>query len=226
MTQKHATLRYNRVPFHTAEGEDILQRVEAHWETIRKSSPVPARMTLSPDALDAALSHCFVLERVAPTIARFRVAGQALSTILGMEARSMPLSAVFTADGRDTLGPLINAVCEGPEIVEIPLTATRGLARGPVRGRLLLLPLTDQDGDISRIFGAIVLDGKPGRRALRFDVDQALPLRCKRLTPMIRTIHEVKTQMATADYHDDFGDTHAPAPQFRRPHLRLVVNNS
>jgi hypothetical protein len=140
-----------------------------------------------------------------------------------MDARAMPLSAAFTAEGREAIGPLINAVCEGPKIVEVPLEAARGLARGPVRGRLLLMPLTDQDGDVSRIFGAIVLDGKPGRRALRFDVDPSLPLRCKRLTPLIRTVHEVKPHLTVARVLAGAHDCEAPR---QRPRLRLVVDNT
>lgn len=228
MTYEHLKLRYNRIPFHTPEGEQILQRVETHWEKMRKMGSVPAQLTLSPEPLDGALSHCFILERVGASIARFRVAGQALTRLMGMEARGMPLSALFTAEGRQILGPLISSACDGPEIVEIPLTAARGLGRTPMRGRLLMLPLKDRDGDVTKLFGCIIGDALPGRRVLRFDVDKQLPMRCKRLTPQMETLSEVRTRIAVA--HDV--DVPAPMPvkritaPKRAPFLRLVVDNT
>ena len=228
MTYEHLKLRYNRIPFHTDAGEHILQRVETHWEKMRKLGPVPAQLSLSPEPLDSALSHCFVLERVSTTIARFRVAGQALTQLMGMEARGMPLSALFTADGRAVLGPLIKSACESPEIVEIPLTASRGLGRTPMRGRLLMLPLKDGDGDVTKLFGCIVADALPGRRILRFDVDRQLPMRCKRLTRQMETLSEVRARIAVA--HDietppALGADAAP-PARQAPFLRLVVDNT
>lgn len=228
MSHEHTKLRYNRIPFHTPEGEQILQRVERHWEKMRKMGPVPAQLSLSPEPLDNALSHCFVLERVGATIARFRVAGQALTHLMGMEARAMPLSALFSAEGREALGPLVNSCCEGPEIVEIPLIASRGLGRSSMRGRLLMLPLKDRDGDVTRLFGCIVSDTPPGRRVMRFDIDRQIPIRCKRLTPLMETLTELRDRFAfPAD--EDRQPERIPAVMTKiaqTPHLRLVVDNT
>lgn len=228
MSHEHTKLRYNRIPFHSPEGEQILQRVEKHWEKMRKMGPVPAQLALSPEPLDSALSHCFVLERVGTTIARFRVAGQALTQLMGMEARAMPLSSLFSSEGREALGPLVNSACEGPEIVEIPIIASRGIGRTPMRGRLLMLPLKDRDGDVTRLFGCIVSDTLPGRRVLRFDIDKQLPLRCKRLTPFMETMSEVRDRLAVPGEYDlpmDVTPSAALVP-VQRSHLRLVVDNT
>ena len=232
MTFQHTTLRYNRVPFHTPAGEDILQRIEQHWENMRTANGLPVRTSVAPEPLDDSLAHCFVLERVAPQIARFRVAGRELTRLLGMEPRSMPLSALFSSEGRDLLGEMVANVSDGPHIVEIPLTIPRGFARAPVRGRLLMLPLVDRNGNSSRILGAIVLDGKPGRGALRFDIDQSVPLRCKRVGPRIRTSQPIPVTEAAETIHQrPLARAETPARErpnirFGRPHLRLVVDNS
>lgn len=235
MSHQHTKLRYNRIPFHRIEGEQVLQRVEAHWEKLRSGEAVPHQMQLSSENLEDVLSHCFVLERVAPTIARFRVAGKQMTELLGMDARGMPLSIMFSAEGRDALAPLLKSVCEGPEIVEVPLSATRGLRRSVVRARLLMLPLKDRDGQITRIFGALVMDGNAGRQPVRFSFDESVPLRCKRLTPMIRTISQMKA--AVADMEDAASvatiskalPTTNPLPlpsRNARPYLQLVVDNT
>jgi len=87
MSGEHTVLRYNRIPFHAAEGETILQRVERHWEQMCSKDGLPSRASLSPEPLDTALSHCFILERVAPEVARFRVAGRDLTELLGAGCR-------------------------------------------------------------------------------------------------------------------------------------------
>ena len=231
MSQEHQKLRYNRIPFHIASGEKVLQDVEAHWEKMRATETVPAHAQVSPEALDTALAHCFVLEKVAPTIARFRVAGKNINDLLGVDVRGMPLSTLFSASGRAALEPLIASVCEGPEIAEIPVsTPIRGLRRSLVRGRLLLLPLKDRDGQVTRIFGAIVLDGSTQRHTVRFDFDQSVPLRCKRLTPMIRTISKVRPtspEIGVAPEETTMNRAMEDLPLRRpRPYLQLVVDNT
>jgi len=135
MSFEHSTRPLSRIPFHTAEGEALLKKVEAHWAAKRSFGSIPSQADLAPEPLNDALSYCFILERLSPTIARFRVAGQGLNDLLRLEARGMPLSAIFTPEGRAQLGPIINSVCEVPEIVEIPVTASRGIIGGPLRGR-------------------------------------------------------------------------------------------
>lgn len=230
MSQEHIKLRYNRIPFHVDAGEKILQLVEAHWERMRDNETVPSQASVSPEALDDVLAHCFVLERVAPTIARFRVAGKQMNALLGVDVRGMPLSTLFSEDGREALAEVIKSVCDRPEIVEVPLTATRGLRRSVLRGRLLLLPLKDRDGGVTRIFGAIVLDGAVKRHIVRFDFDRTIPIRCKRLTPLIRTISEMKA--AVADLNRDYEKadleqpSKAPSKSGARSYLQLVVDNT
>lgn len=230
MSQEHTKLRYNRIPFHVVAGEKILQQVEAHWEKMRATDTVPTQMSVSPDALDEALANCFVLERVAPTIARFRVAGKQLNDLMGIDVRGMPLSTLFSEAGRQSLAEVVQSVCEGPEIAEIPITATRGLRRSVLRGRVLLLPLKGRDGQVNRIFGAIVLDGAPSRHTVRFDFDRSIPLRGKRLTPMIRTISEMKTAVADMNAAADratMAKAMEPLPALSaRPYLQLVVDNT
>jgi len=219
---------FHRTPFHVPKGEAVLKHVERHWQSLRDGDDVPHRADLSPDELADSLAHCFTLERVAPSVARFRVAGRAVHEVLNMEPRGMPISALFTPLGRDMLAPLIYDVCEGPDIVEVPITAARGLGRHAMRGRLLLMPLKHDDHEVSRLFGALVVDHAAGRRQLRFDFDQSQNLRQHRVLPaqqpVVRTVFEMLGEAQPDDW--------APAPQqqVQRPArasgLRLVVDNT
>lgn len=221
----------HRIPFHDDAGDAILTRVEDHWHAMRRGSALPNRVDMSPGPLSDSLAYCFTLERVTPSVARFRVAGREVHKLLNMEPRGMPISALFTPTGREMLAPIIYDVCERREISEIPLIASRGLGRSPLRGRMLLLPLKHDGEAVNRIFGAIVVDGRPPRRALRFEIDNGQPLRCEPVRPAIRTVHEILS-------YPDADETPLPplpTPQIwepaepRRdpmPALRLVVDNT
>lgn len=214
-----------RTAFHDTAGEDVLQQVEHHWRTMRKGASIPQRIDMTPDAMSGSLTHCFMAERVTPSVLRFRVAGQSLHNLLNMEPRGMPISALFTPTGRNMLAPVIFDTCEGPEISEIPLIAARGLGRSALRARLLLLPLRHEDEAVNRLFGALVVDGKPSRRALRFDFDPEQPVRSQSVQPVIRTIHEAKpTAVPPARPTADHAVTAPRRAKF--PALRLVVDNS
>lgn len=222
-----------RVPFHDEAGEAALHQVETHWRNLRANQLVPNRADIGSGALSPVLSHTFVLERVTPSVARFRVAGQAIHGMLNMEPRGMPISAIFTPMGRQMLAPLIYDVCEGPELVEIPLIAQRGLARSPLRARLLMLPIKTTGPDINGIFGAIVIDGRAGRRSLRFDFDSDGTMRTEPLGPVIRTVHEVMTdddedvpQVAARTIEPVLPHELRQLDEPRQPGLRLVVDNT
>lgn len=225
----------HRTPFHDEAGEVTLTRVEKHWQAMRKGSALPNRVDMTPGPLSDSLAHCFTLERVTPSVARFRVAGREVHRLLNMEPRGMPISAMFTPTGREMLAPIIYDVCERPEISEIPLIASRGLGRGSLTGRMLLLPLKHDGETVNRIFGAIVVDGRPTRRALRFDLDHTQPLRSEPVQPVIRTVHEILSYPDT----DGMAIPPMPAPQIwepsapaqpqrrtQMPALRLVVDNT
>lgn len=84
---------------HLPAGGPLLHDLEAHWRAVRGGRALPARSDLDPAALDAVLPWAFVAERVAPGVARLRVAGRKLTELLGMEARGMPLCAFFSPRG-------------------------------------------------------------------------------------------------------------------------------
>ena len=218
MSQDRIRTLAPRVPFHDHDGEKVLGQVESHWRNLRANQLVPNRADIGLGVLSLVLGHTFVLERVTPSVARFRVAGQAIHSMLNMEPRGMPISAIFTPMGRQMLAPLIYDVCEGPELVEIPLIAQRGLARSPLRARLLMLPIRTIGDEINAIFGALVVDGRAGRRSIRFDFDVESELRTEVLSPAIRTVHEVIDEPVPTPPIQSFA--------VKRPGLRLVVDNT
>ena len=79
MPSERKSRTVQRTSFHDPFGDMILQSVEQHWRSLRKGADVPQRIDFMPGPMSECLAHCFMLERVAPSVARIRVAGQAHS---------------------------------------------------------------------------------------------------------------------------------------------------
>lgn len=210
---------------HPVLGRTILQELEQYWRDLRGARRIPVRSDVDPARIDSALPHAFILDRVAPGIARLRVAGQKLSSFVGMDARGMPLTSFFSADARDMVMQQTELVFSRPALVEVPLLSHRSLGRPKLHGKMLLLPLLGPDGTVSRALGAILTDGMIGRAPRRFDIDPAVSIRCEELPePRRQLIAAVGFAGNDIGNHDVARVTRA-GPPVSRPALRLVVNN-
>ena len=187
-------------------GRSMLRGVEAYWRGLRGARTLPRRVDVDPAGLDGALPHAFVLERLAPGVGRLRVAGRALSAYLGAEARGLPLSQLFAADSREALGRHLDAVFDGPALVEVAVACAPRAFRPRLKGRMILLPLSEPGGAVTRALGALMLDGAPGRGPQRFEVG-AEPTRVEALG--VRPAAAGPQGLAESE----------------RPWLRLVVSN-
>lgn len=147
-----------------------LAEVRAYWEGLREGRAVPLRSEIDPRGIERALEHTFILERIAPRMGRFRVAGMHLVDLMGTEVRGMPLGVLFAPGARDRLGETVEAVFSRPQIAELALVAETGFGRPPVEAALLLLPLRSDLGDINRAIGCLVATGSIGRTPRRFEI--------------------------------------------------------
>lgn len=164
----------NVVALEDAGGETmrfpILQNVETYWEDLRGDRSVPDRGDLDPRRIQMALAHAFILERLAPGIARFRLAGSHLNDLMGMEVRGMPLTSFFLPDARKRAGKTLEHVFDGPAKAWLTLAGDRGIGKPPLDACLLLLPLRADSGEVSRALGCLATLGPIGRAPRRFDI--------------------------------------------------------
>lgn len=148
-------------------------QMQRYWNSLRGTWAVPLRSEVDPRAIETCLEFAFILERIAPGLARFRLAGTHINDLIGMEVRGMPISAIFDGPAREELSQIVEAVFSEPSVAEVDLSAQRALGKPPLEGRLLLLPLKSDFGDVSRILGCMVTRGPIGRTPRRFIVDSA-----------------------------------------------------
>jgi len=207
-----------------------LHQVRAYWEGLRGADLIPRRRLIEPHGLRDALAHVFLIERIAPGLARFRLAGTHLTQVMGMELRGMPLSAILAPASRDGARVLIEAVFAGPSIVELALESDRGLARPALQGRMILLPVGGDDDFCDRALGCLVTEGDIGRGPRRFAItrQRTEPVRPRAPSP------EAKPAPAFAEEPRAFVPPAPPAPQVAapaprpprgKPQLRIVRND-
>lgn len=188
----------------------VLAELEQYWQSLRLDDSIPNRADIDPDKISSALPYTFVLQRVAPGVARMRVAGQKLHDILRMDPRGMPVSAFFDAEDRSTLAVHLESAFSEPALIAMPVQGAAGLLRSAVKGAILLMPMRDESGDVSRVLGALVTDGPLGARSRRLRLDDSRPMRIEPLT-----------QIHAAPAHTP----QMQRPDVARPALRLFVNN-
>jgi hypothetical protein len=213
-----------------------LHQVRAYWDGLRGTDLIPRRRLIEPHGLRDALAHVFLIERIAPGQARFRLAGTHLTQVMGMEVRGMPLSAILVPASRDGARALIEAVFAGPSVVELALESDRGLGRPALQGRMILLPVGDDDENCDRALGCLVTEGDIGRGPRRFAITRQ---RTETVLPR-PPVPPARQAPAFAEDQRAFTPPAHPAPAFSatdpipagvqppprgKPQLRIVRND-
>ncbi|MEL7098409.1 MAG: PAS domain-containing protein [Pseudomonadota bacterium] len=147
-----------------------LSQVEAYWDDLRGLRLMPKRSEIDPRGIESALEYTFILERIAPGMARIRIAGSHLGDLMGMEVRGMPITAFIAPDGRRRVTDALEEVFTRPASCELRLSSDEAVKRPRLEARMLLLPLKSDFGDVTRALGCLVARGEIGRNPRRFDV--------------------------------------------------------
>ena len=215
------------VPGTEADSRKLL----AYWNALRVNLDVPRRCDVDPRGIAGILSRTFILERVAPGLARFRVAGTHLSDLLGMDVRGMPVSAMFQPKGRPDLAESLEQVFETPGILRAALVSPGGFRQPEINAELLVLPLRDNDGQVTRAIGCLLAKSQIGKAPRRFEfrhvrVDPVTVVKAPEQKPTKRLFG-----LSRAPRADASGDAAVIAPKFeplkagQPSYLRVVAND-
>jgi hypothetical protein len=208
-----------------------LSLVEAYWEALRAGREMPKRAEIDPRGIESALENAFILERVAPGVARMRIAGSHLYDVMGMEARGMPLTAFFEQESRARIAGLLEEVFQTPGTAEVIMHSSGSHGQPSLEARMVLLPLKSDLGDVSRILGCLVVVGELGDAPRRFDVrDTTL----RRLSPLpeaatLQSMAPMREVQSTAEAPETFAQPEKndieTSGETRAPFLRLVQSD-
>lgn len=162
--------------------------LHTYWQTLRGTRQMPARSEFDPRGIETALACTFVAEKVAPSVARIRVAGSVLNEALGMDVRGMPITALFDPASRDSLAEATRDAFASPAMVVLELSARRGFNRKPLRARFLLLPMSDADGNVSRLVGCLDIEGGSAKKPCRFQIKAMRSTNISGDAPMVQPV--------------------------------------
>lgn len=164
--------------FNPMQPARILADVRAHWDSLRRGRGVPARSDIQPQGIRRALDYAFILERISPGAARFRLAGQHLIDLMGMEVRGMAFCSLANTTSRGRLSDVLESVFRAPQLARMTLRAPADYARPELTAQMLLLPLSSDLGDVTRALGCIISEGQIGVAPRRFDLisDEVMPI--------------------------------------------------
>lgn len=153
--------------------QGMITEVRAYWEALREGEMLPRRAMVDPRGIANALEHSFLIERIAPGLARFRISGMAYNDLMGMDIRGMPISALFMGDARMRLQLEMERMFHGPAILSLSLGSERGLGRPPMSARMMILPMLGQQDECNLAIGCIEITGEIGRVPRRFTIEEA-----------------------------------------------------
>ncbi len=186
-------------PYQTAMTHPPLAEIRRYWDELRAGRLMPLRAEVDPRDMSSFLECCFILDRKTAGDVRFRVAGMALNDLMGMELRGMHLRSVIEPNARAQFSASLETMFDTPEIQEYQLRSAPSHAPA-LTARLLILPLRDDKGDVTRAMGCLATQGIVGIPPRRFTVDQVA---CTSLLTGARVNHEPSVN------HEPRGD-HAP----------------
>lgn len=209
-----------------------LSELRGYWEALRTAADgaIPERNRIDPRGIGGALDVAFIADRVAPGVARLRLAGSVLCDLMGMDVRGMPLLSLIEPRDRAGLAEAVETALMQPAVLTLALAADRGIGRPPLEARLLMLPLRRADGSAGLALGCLAIDGQIGRAPRRFFITRRL---IEALGPAQRRDLAAAESAAESMAVDKApGLAEAPAvfagrppclpPVRGRPHLRLV----
>lgn len=211
------------------------------WETLRGDRPVPFRAELDAQKIGARAPFLAILEQVAPSNFRIRIAGDRLNRWFGMELRGMSALSLTDTAARNHFQATLNRV-----VMEPAVGVVAGLARtgegAAIRFEMLLLPMRSDFGRVDRVLvGLWLLDGAGlSRGPMRLDPasmsvapvpnsvagasgeDEATPSAVVEDRGEAGPGHRIIEGGSGLHAIDGGGDSPTPRPGAPRPHLRLV----
>ncbi|MEX0838308.1 MAG: PAS domain-containing protein [Parvibaculum sp.] len=126
-----------------------------YWNAMRAGRPAPRRNEIEPGDMRAILPYVFILERKDRDTYRFRLAGTGLCSVYGMEFRGHNMLSMWGDDCAETIKDALEDVTGNAGVTVVEYTAATTDGR-ETTFEMVLLPLTHEDGTLSRVLGAAV----------------------------------------------------------------------
>lgn len=201
----------------------------AYWARLpRGTSGVPQRADVSPRGIKRMLPFVFLADAPGSEATMIRLAGTGLCERYGRELRDHNLQAMWTPKDRIAVRGLISNVLKERR----PGLATflgESLERRQITGEMLLLPLADETGAVTKLLGSVFAVEPTARFGRRPIVHQHLIDTDLLEAPYDLDVTETPAEVTVGMTPPDALVTEAPDHDTairRKGHLRLVVSRT
>lgn len=144
-------------------------RIWTYWNGLRTSGPIPCRRNVRPFDLGSSLDFAFIAEKSAFCGAKFRVCGDAVNDVLGMDVRGMPVASMLTTSVRDQFVGHLESVFIMPTTFSAELHSSGRYGAPALTAEFVMLPMLDDSGCVTRALGGLILNGEIGEQPRYFD---------------------------------------------------------
>ncbi len=210
---------------------ELLQSVRNYWDGLRGERTAPCRSELDPKQFAAALENVFILERVSALDVRIRLSGAKINQVLDREGRGLAFEMLFDASSHDRLAQILGDVFEIPCTAELRLQCqTNGRVAG--QARMILLPLSNENGELTRAFGCVQIEFGLHTHVGRYAIVQGMTQPIQTLSPAAAPgMHEDSVDFEkllwptlVASQSREIETDMRPSSS-RRPNLKLISDN-
>lgn len=125
-----------------------------YWNDVRDGRLAPRRFDIEPAHLSEVLPDTFMLERIASSIYRYRLAGTRICDQFRTEFRGVNFLDGWPAEDTDTLARDLSTISEQGGVGLFTIEA-RNLNGGTAQFEILVLPLVHTEGRVDRYLGSI-----------------------------------------------------------------------
>ena len=150
-----------------AGGSAALQLAWRRWDDLRGADAVPSRAALDEASMAPILAGSIILDRVRPGTARIRIAGATMGRMMGMEARGLPVRALFSLDDRPRIGALMDETFSAPVALRLDLETDDDRR---TRAAMIVLPLRDGAGETTKALATLDAGDVAPRAPQRFRI--------------------------------------------------------
>ena len=140
-----------------------------YWNEVRADRTAPPRIEIEPSRIAAILPDTLIIERLAPRKLRFRLAGTRVCEHFGMELRGVDFLGLWTASDQNVLIDNIDRTATDATAATLGVKSVTTSGR-MILSELILLPLSNRDGEITRFMGAWSLSEQPAWAGLDYFV--------------------------------------------------------
>lgn len=184
------------------------QELLKYWDGLRRDRTTPCRQDVQPQHIKRLLPNIFMLERFDEDHLVFRLAGTRLCERYGREFRAHNFLSLWRGADRFRMRDFLDQVIKRPSPGLIKCRAET-LDRITIDAEMLVLPMMDSQGAITRILGSACSLTNSDLLRHRKLVNQWI----------------LDLSFISGDYEFESFDNRTPRPtRMGKPHLKLVVS--